>query len=342
MKTSKIEKSEFSKEWGKGINKVYYHNVTFEGETKSWNIGAKQENPDFLAVGEVLKYEIVDEKLRKIKRVKDEQYVAPSATSSSSPASKKVNQSSVVESTSLIRELDKYKESNLIFLDIETVRVVKELKEGTPLYDAWLYKTRYNNELERKGGEPMTPEEYFNDKAALYAVFAKVVAIVAGRINEDKLKVKQYSVSKAGGWLEEPMLREFNDDIEKGLAKNSKLVFAGWANNGFDQPFLDKRMIINGIKPNTLLDTAGVKPWEISSLDLKEVWKGSAFYPDSLIATAVALGLPSPKSKMDGSQVGEAFYAGKIKDIVEYCTADVLTTANVYRKLAGKSLVTLE
>lgn len=337
MKTSKITKVEYVKEFGTGPNKVHYHNLWFEGEgDKPFNIAAKKQNPDFFNIGKELTYEVTDEAKRKIKRVSTNQMA------NKSTFVKKTERVVDPNSTSLIRNLDKFKEEDLVFIDIETVRLVKELQKDTPLYDAWEYKNRYNNELEKKTGERVSLEDYFTDKAALYAIFAKVAVIVVGRIVDDKLSVKRYALSKAGKWNEQPVLEEFNNDMIKIIGKNPKTAFAGWANIGFDQPFLAKRMMINGIQPNILLDTAGLKPWETTALDLKNEWQGTAFYPDSLIGVATALGLPSPKSKMDGSEVGEAFYKGKIADITEYCVADVLTSANIYRKLVNKPVVELK
>jgi predicted PolB exonuclease-like 3'-5' exonuclease len=235
-----------------------------------------------------------------------------------------------------MKVLSRYNEDDLIFFDIETTRAVKKLKKGTPLYEAWEYKSRYENEVKKKTGEAMTMEEYFEDKAALYAVFGKVAAIVAGRISNNTLKTKKYF-----GKNESDILEEFNSDIQTVLDANPNAILVGWANIGFDAPFLNRRMLVNGITPNRLIDTSGLKLWDTPALDLKDLWKGTGFYPDSLIATAVAFGLPSPKSKMDGSQVSEAYYSGKFQEIADYCEQDVFTTVNLFRKFKNQPLVIL-
>lgn len=232
-----------------------------------------------------------------------------------------------------MKYLDAYKEEDLIFFDIETARAVKELKPGTPLHDAWLYKSRYNNELNKKTGKDYTPEEYFNEKAALYAPFGRVVSIVAGGIRNDVLRVKVYSGE------EKNLLTEFNNDLGKSV--KAMTAFCGFNNVGFDQPYVAKRMLVQGITPHKILDTSGDKPWEIRVVDLSSLWKGTSFYPDPLVAVATALGLPSPKSSMDGSEVSDAFYDGRIEEINKYCVQDVLTTANIYRRFKGKGLVAL-
>jgi hypothetical protein len=116
-------------------------------------------------------------------------------------------------------------------------------------------------------------------------------------------------------------------------------LLGGYASIGFDAPFIMKRMLVHGIRPHRLLDSSGLKPWEIRALDLKDTWKGTSFYPDSLSAVAVALGLPSPKINLDGAEVSKAFFEGRIDEIVEYCTGDVLTTANIYRKFVSKPIL---
>lgn len=235
-----------------------------------------------------------------------------------------------------MKYLKQFNEKELIFFDIETVRGVEKLTPNTPIYDAWLYKARYNNEVSRKSGEAVTPEEYFEDKAALYAPFAKVVCIVAGRISDDDLLSTKVYTGDEGS-----LLKQFNDDLGK-IYKPNITAFCGFNNVGFDQPFLTKRMIVNGIEPHEMLDVAHLKPWEIRSVDLSILWKGTSFYQDSMVAVAQALGIPSPKVDMDGSEVSTAFYNGEIKKISEYCVRDVLTTANIFRKFKNKPLVKLK
>lgn len=231
--------------------------------------------------------------------------------------------------------LQQYNERDIIFFDVETVRCVEKLTPESSMYDAWIYKSRYNNELSRKTGETMTPEEFFEEKAPLYAPFAKIACIVAGRIVDDnQLSLKSYMGEEVN------LLHEFNEDLKK-MAKLSTAL-CGFNNIGFDQPFVAKRMLVNNIPLHAKLDNAHEKPWNINDIDLSKLWQGTSFYPDSLLAVSAALGLPSPKQGMDGSQVSEAYYKGKTKEIAEYCTLDVLTTANIFRKFKGGSLLKLK
>lgn len=55
--------------WGEGQNTTYYHDLVLEGvEGGKVSIGAKQENPDFLAVGQEIDFEWKDQEKRSIKK----------------------------------------------------------------------------------------------------------------------------------------------------------------------------------------------------------------------------------------------------------------------------------
>lgn len=228
-----------------------------------------------------------------------------------------------------MKQLENLNESDLIFYDIETARVVDQLEENTPLYEAWKYKTRYSNELNKKTGLEFTAQEYFHEKAALYAPFLRVVTIVVGRIKDNILYLKAYA-----SYDEKELLEEFNKDLQAVYNNNPKVRFVSFNGVGFDTPALEKRSIINAVKPATLLSEGHLEPWKVTQIDLSKVWKGNAFYPDSLVAVATALGLPSPKDTLDGSQVSQAFYNGKLPEIVKYCLKDVESTARIFRKLS--------
>ena len=228
-----------------------------------------------------------------------------------------------------MKQLENLNENDLCFYDIETARAIEVLVEGTPIYDAWKYKARYQNELNKKTGQEYTLEEYYYEKAPLYAPFGRVVTIVVGRIKDNRIYLKSYS-----SYNEKELLEDFNRDLELVYQSNPKTRFVSFNGVGFDTPYLEKRSIINGVKPANLLQESHLEPWKVTQLDLSKIWKGNAFYPDSLVAVATALGLPSPKDALDGSEVSNAFYDRRLPEIVKYCLKGVETTVRVYRKLA--------
>jgi predicted PolB exonuclease-like 3'-5' exonuclease len=237
-----------------------------------------------------------------------------------------------------MQTLRNLKEDNLLFYDVETVRIAESFEKLSQSFkDAWLYKARHFNEQSRKsGGADITPEQFFKDKAALYAPFSKIVCIVLGKIDGNTLKIKTYQGD------EKELLTKFAQDLtQSDTARKGEAIPVGFNNIGFDGPLLTKRMLVNDVLLPGLLDNAHLKPWEVRGVDLSKLWQGTSFYPDSLNAVAAALGLSSPKGDMDGSEVSEAFYKGEIDKIVSYCVGDVLTTANIYRRFLQKQLLSL-
>lgn len=220
---------------------------------------------------------------------------------------------------------------DIIFIDIESARIVKELEIDTPLFDSWEYKKR-NEKLDNQG-----LINQFRKEAGLYPEFARIVCISVGRIKGDKISVKTYNDLD-----EKVLLQNFNTDLElvTNIAPSSK--FCGHSIDDFDIPFIFKRCLINGIQPHELLDTADLKPWNVPSIDTKKLWKGTSYSPTSLINIAVAFGLKSPKDDIDGSEVGDVFWGddpNRVERISKYCEKDVVTTANIVRKCRFESVL---
>lgn len=213
---------------------------------------------------------------------------------------------------------------SVVFIDIETVRIKDKLsKEDGPLYSSWEYKLRYSRESEKFDESPL--EKLFEEKAALYAEFAKIVCITIGKVRDEQLVL--HSISNDD---EAALLTEFSELLNNIVAKDPNTRLCGHAIKGFDIPFIMRRCIINGVDTPHLCDVAHLKPWETTMLDTLELWKGTGFYSASLINIAVAMGLPSPKDEMNGSDTSNAYYAGKLSEIVEYCERDVHTVCNVF------------
>lgn len=227
------------------------------------------------------------------------------------------------------------KEKDLLFFDIETARLFKELPLDSPYFSSWEYKKRKdkitdNEELLKT----------YKEESGLYPEFSKVVCIVMGRIKDGKLHTKTYNHPD-----EQILLSEFNEDMEAFVSSNKDTKLVGFANLGFDTPFIQKRMIINGIRPNDLFDTFDSKPWLVNpNIDLSVFWTASSWNRGSLLAIATAFGLPSPKDDIAGYQVGDVYWnEGEkgVQRISEYCERDVLTTANIFRKLRFEPVLEL-
>lgn len=221
-----------------------------------------------------------------------------------------------------MRVLKKLKEESLVFFDIETAPVVKELEIDTPLFDSWAYKV---NKTEDKTDQEVI--DSYSVEAGLYPEFAKIVSIVVGKIVKGKIVLVT---------LDDENEVDILNRLNKLLERNSQDTLTGFVNIAFDTPFIFKRMLINGIEPHDSLDSSGLKPWEVEEVDLGVLWKGTSFSRASLINIAVAFGLPSPKDDISGADVGRVYWEeGKegLARISKYCRRDVVTTINIFKKM---------
>lgn len=234
-----------------------------------------------------------------------------------------------------MKKLENLDVKDMIFMDIETVRSEKELTPQSQCYEAWKYKARYTTDAASKLGDTITPEEFYMQKAALYAPFAKIACITIGKIIDDS-NAKLYSYYS---YNEAELLTKFNTHMNEFFKTNPNLYFVGFNIKGFDIPFINKRMLVNGIKSTILVDKGDAKPWELRDIDLSDLWKGSSPYADSLMAVAQALGLPSPKVDMNGSETSNYYYSDRLVPIAQYCEKDVETNINVYNKFAQKQVI---
>ena len=224
-----------------------------------------------------------------------------------------------------MRSLKKLNQNNLLFFDIETAPLVKELELDTPLFDSWNYK--FNRDGSLSNEEVI---KSYSKQSGIYPEFAKVVSVVVGKIVKGKI-----FLIKIDHENEVDILNEFNTILERNL----KCKLVGFVNIGFDTPFLFKRMAYNGIKPHDKIDYSGLKPWEVTDIDLGIEWRGTVFERMSLINIATAFGLPSPKEDISGADVGRVYWSeGRegLDRITAYCSRDVVTTINIFRKMIGE------
>ena len=99
----------------------------------------------------------------------------------------------------------------------------------------------------------------------------------------------------------------------------------------FDLRFIYQRSIALGVKPAYEISFARYRNYPI--FDTMKEWVKWSTTGVGLEYLAIALGIPSPKDGIDGSQVAEFYKQGKVNDILEYCKRDVLTARDVYRKI---------
>lgn len=229
---------------------------------------------------------------------------------------------------------------DLIIIDIETAAQHPSFEK---MDDEW--KGLWQEKVLRSVPENMTASEFYPLRAGVMAEFSKIICISMGYFNKETslhMRIKSFY-----GHDEKKVLTDFITTINKIGGINSKWCFAGHNIKEFDIPFICRRMIINGLALPTYLDFQNMKPWETNIVDTFQYWRfGDYKNYTSLKLLAATLGIPSPKDDIDGSMVGELYWAGNeeermvnLKRIVTYCQKDVITTGNIILRFRNMATV---
>lgn len=227
---------------------------------------------------------------------------------------------------------------SFLFLDIETARKVKELDTESDLAKSFHYKMRYTEEASRKDFDVNDLKKLYNDKAALYPEYGRIVCITVGKIIDNEIVIYTFDQEE-----EKELIEKFMSALNIWAKKDPLLAICGVNIKFFDLRFIYIRSVVNGIKPiKGHISFTGLKPWEVNVADITDYWKQTSPYNAPLISIAECLDLPSPKDAIDGSEVSDTYWnEGKdgLKRIVEYCEKDVVTTINIARRLRFASIL---
>lgn len=199
-----------------------------------------------------------------------------------------------------------------LFLDIETIPAQKESFDTL--------KILFEKKHARRGGEGKENEtfEEFVNRTSFDGAFGQILCIGYALDNEPTRAL--YNKDN-----ERETLRQFWE-----LARNASL-FIGHNVMDFDLRFIYQRSIILGVRPSLDLNFARYRSNPI--FDTMKEWAKWSNTSTGLETLALALGIPSPKDGIDGSQVAAFHAAGKDDEIVEYCKRDVETTRDVYKRM---------
>lgn len=233
--------------------------------------------------------------------------------------------------------------SKILFLDLECV-------SAQPVYDdldetfqeLWAIKSR---SLLRKTTEHPTGHEIadnYQEKAAIYAEFGKIVCISVGFVRRDedqRLKVRLKSFAHHD---EKTLLKGFCELLNQHYHDSSRDYLCGHNIKEFDIPYICRRLVVHQLPFPNLLQLHGKKPWETRHLlDTLELWKfGDIKNYTSLKLLAATLGFPSPKDDIDGSEVGRVYWEDQDLDrIALYCEKDVLATVQLFLRFRRMPLL---
>jgi predicted PolB exonuclease-like 3'-5' exonuclease len=220
--------------------------------------------------------------------------------------------------------------NKILFIDIETVGISSTYKKFSSDYsDLHLQFVKYLDWFTKRFPEDseLSMDQIFESRAALVPEFAKIICVSAGVVDKDgELKKISY----------------FNSDekvlLDKLLGRVNGTGFSICGHNvkNFDIPMIAKRMMINGIKPSSILPSYDTKPWEIRAIDTKEVWQYGQFGAlSSLELMCVSMGIPTPKSdEISGDKIHNLFWNENKYDLIkEYCEKDVDTVYEIVKKI---------
>lgn len=212
----------------------------------------------------------------------------------------------------------------VLFLDIETV----------PNASAWedlpeTEKKLWDKKTFHQRKEEVTAEDFYMERAGVMAEFGKIVCISVGMLDKNEtLKITSFANHD-----EKKLLTEFGQIFNS--PRLSQVILCAHNGKEFDFPWIARRFLINGMMPPAPFQMFGKKPWEIPHLDTMELWKFGDYKSFvSLELLAHVFGVPTPKDDIDGSMVAAVYHQEKdLARIVKYCEKDVLTLANVLRKM---------
>ncbi len=218
----------------------------------------------------------------------------------------------------------------VLFLDIETVPQYEHWQELSDTEKKlWEKKTAF----QRK--DDVSAEVFYGERAGIMAEFGKIICISIGMIDKmGKLQIKSFA-----GDDEKALLYDFGTLFNH--PKISQAILCAHNGKEFDFPWIARRFLINGMQPPVPFQLYGKKPWEIPHIDTMELWKFGDYKSFiSLELMAHIFGIPTPKDDIDGSMVASIYYIEKdLFRIVKYCEKDVLTLANIFRRMRQEDLL---
>lgn len=221
-----------------------------------------------------------------------------------------------------------------IFIDIETLPTDEQ---NRPFVEQKLQKSFFKKGLNFDEAEFAERAEIAFGETALQGSLGKLLCV--GLAIDDNGRAEKPCVcgqDKATGEFhldEAKTLSQFWNYLDKRGFDASCDLIVGHNILGFDLPFLYHRSMICGVKPSRqLLDG---KPWEIAVYDTMNKWQMGKFRDFvGLEELALAFGLDCPKKgAVNGTNLLEAFQAGKHEEIREYCLKDVLCVRELYYRM---------
>jgi 3'-5' exonuclease len=211
----------------------------------------------------------------------------------------------------------------LFYFDIETASnypnwetFLSEDERGAKLFESKYQKMNWEEKYS-------TIEEAYKEQGGIISTYGRIVCISFGYIDSDgKPQIRSFF-----GEDEQDIVNSFNELLKKIEKKAFSL--SGYRVLYFDIPYILHKLHKWGIKPADIINPYGKKPWEMRVVDMSDDWKGKFAWAWSFDEMCYELGVESPKVNINGSDVNEYYWNGRLEEIKEYCERDVLASIEV-------------
>jgi predicted PolB exonuclease-like 3'-5' exonuclease len=212
---------------------------------------------------------------------------------------------------------------NIFVFDIETI---PDVASGRRLYDLH----GLSDDDTAKAMMHLRQQQTGSEFLPLHLQHICAISVVLR--HADKVKVWSLGEPDAD---EAELVRRFFDGVDKFTP-----TLVSWNGGGFDLPVLHYRSLLHGIAAPRYWDTGGedrdfkwnnyLSRYHERHTDLMDVLAGYQVRANArLDEVATMLGFPG-KMGMSGAKVWDAYQAGDIEGIRNYCETDVLNTFLVY------------
>lgn len=219
------------------------------------------------------------------------------------------------------KNLQKINIEDCLFYDAEFVSANEDLAIDSQEYDLFQYRNR--NKETGEFLEPAELKELYKQKAALTLGFNRIVTIGVGYVKDGQVRIKALQGT------ESELLQEF------AKITNHFKYFVSYNGINFDAPsivalsnkyFSVADLISDGFNPSQK------KPWELKQhVDLIEVIRASYYQGLSFELACYLYDIPSPKQKLQGSEVTKTYYSKGIEPILDYVSEDVFALVNLFQ-----------
>ena len=233
--------------------------------------------------------------------------------------------------------LESIRINNILFIDLETVSSTSGFNElPTRLQEHWSKKAQFiDRKLANTDIDAEMIAQLYQEKAAIYAEFGKIVCISIGYLHRTP---REFRMKSFCGHDEKALLQEFVELVSRYFYDPDEHLICGHNIREFDIPYLCRRLVVHGINLPDILSLSGKKPWETMHLiDTMQLWKFGDFKNfTSLDLLAAVLDIETPKDDIDGSMVGKVYWQDNdLARISHYCEKDVVTVAQVLFRMKG-------